>query len=346
MPVYYSELSDDNNQVYLRTYLMRGGTYQFCWHKAVELMLVLKGEIEVYIEGELNNLQENDVLLINSNLGHSIFAKDVESITLIIEISPDYFNRCFFDYDALEINCFSDSVTRHNAVFSQIRFYMAKMISYSMTGNQVNKNSVNIYTAVLVNEIVQNFSVAKAGYSKNKKLNNDATALINAMTYIDQNFSNKISLEEAAKAAGYNRTYLSTLFKKKMGITFNEYVMRVRLKNAVDSLSDISAPVIKVALDNGFSDSKTFIQYIKKYCGKTPEGYRKELAGHPKMNRLYGDSRYVEYPSVEAEEKLTYFKQGFFYNASINERNADKEKVMEKVELYCSKIMETVEGMF
>lgn len=339
---YYSELQLENKEIYLRQYLMKGGTYQFCWHKAVEIMLVLKGEIEVYIEGNSNTLAEGDVLLINSNLGHFIFSKDVNSITLVIEISPEFFRHNYLDIEELPKDFTSNSKTRYNTLFSQIRFYMSNIMFYSMKNTKTDAVSVKAFTVVLISEIIQNSFEKKIKSEQNRKSNNNSVTLQNAMDYIDRNFCNKLSLEEVAKVVGYNRTYLSTVFKRKIGITFNEYVMRVRLKNAVDCLSDIDIPIIDIALNNGFSDSKIFVQYMKKYCGKTPQKYRLELENNPEMSRFYGDNRYVSYLDAEVEHKLQFYKNGNFCSSHKH----DKEEIVGEISRYCNNILNVINDMF
>ena len=68
MEMRYHAMVRQDNQILLEHYLMSGGNYQFCWHKPLELMLVLKGTAEVFAGGRRYLLEQDDMLLINSNL--------------------------------------------------------------------------------------------------------------------------------------------------------------------------------------------------------------------------------------------------------------------------------------
>ena len=47
----------------------------------------------------------------------------------------------------------------------------------------------------------------------------------------------RLSLEDLADYAQYNRTYVSTLFKQMVGINFHEYLTRVRFQHALNDLT-------------------------------------------------------------------------------------------------------------
>ena len=343
---YYSELYSESNEIHLKKYIIRGGTYEFCWHKSIELMLVLKGEIEVFIEGQLNTLQQNDILWMNSNLGHSIFSKDINSIILILEISPEFINNNFINYDDIVINCVSNSVTRNNSIFSQMRLYMAQIMYYAMKDKPIDRLSEKIFTSVLISEIFQNFSSNKPEDIKKKNISMDTSGLEGALDYIDRNYKNKIKLEDVASLSGYNRTYFSTLFRKKLGITFNEYIMRVRLRHAIECLSNLDASIMDIALENGFSDSRTFLRYMKKYCGKTPENYKFQLKRYPEMARLYAVNRYIKYPDTEVENILNTYRKIFVYNSNNKDMTISKNQILKEVEEHCNSIIKVVDSMF
>lgn len=343
---YYSELYSKSNEIHLKKYIIRGGIYEFCWHKSIELMLVLKGEIEVFIEGQLNTLNQNDILWMNSNLGHSIFSKDINSIILVLEISPEFIRDNFINYDDVVINCVSNSITRNNSIFSQMRLYMAQIMYYAMKDKPMDRLSEKTFTSVLISEIFQNFSVDKTEDIKKKDISMDTSGLEGALDYIDRNYKNKILLEDVASLSGYNRTYFSTLFRKKLGITFNEYIMRVRLRHAIECLSNLDTSIMDIALENGFSDSRTFLHYMKKYCGKTPENYRSQLKKYPEMDRLHAINSYIKYPDSEVESIFNTYRKVFVCNSDNEDLTINKSQILKEVEKHCNSIIKVVDSMF
>ena len=97
--------------------------------------------------------------------------------------------------------------------------------------------------------------------------------------YVDENYKNRIVLEELAASTYFvDPSYLSRLFKRKSGMGFAQYVLTVRMEKAKRMLeSDPSLSVADVATEVGFNDYSYFIQMYKKVYGETPGKFR---SGH------------------------------------------------------------------
>ena len=83
----------------------------------------------------------------------------------------------------------------------------------------------------------------------------------------------KLSLEQIAKKIGYNPKYLSHYFKKKMNVSYSEYLRLFRFKYAI-SLFELGISSVKnVALLSGFSDPLYFSNAFKKAIGISPKDF-------------------------------------------------------------------------
>jgi two-component system response regulator YesN len=82
-----------------------------------------------------------------------------------------------------------------------------------------------------------------------------------------------LSLAQIAKEIGYNPKYLSHYFKKKMNVTYSEYLRSFRFKYAI-SLYELGISSVKnVALLSGFSDPLYFSSTFKKAIGISPKEF-------------------------------------------------------------------------
>ena len=79
--------------------------------------------------------------------------------------------------------------------------------------------------------------------SKSKKYR----ALMRVTNYIDEHYSEGVSLEEVADATGISRYYVSHLFKELMDSTFVGYVNELRLNRAAMLLMTTDMPVIEIS---------------------------------------------------------------------------------------------------
>ncbi|WP_077609569.1 helix-turn-helix transcriptional regulator [Clostridium sp. Marseille-P2415] len=85
----------------------------------------------------------------------------------------------------------------------------------------------------------------------------------------------KLTLKELAEYAGDNESYLSSLFKKMVGINFYKYLNRVRMQRAITELLTTDKPIADIAIDNGFSDVKSFNAIFLESFQKRPSEYRR-----------------------------------------------------------------------
>ena len=97
------------------------------------------------------------------------------------------------------------------------------------------------------------------------------------ISYIDEHYQQKIELEEIAKIGGYNVAYTSQFFKRQMGISFVEYVLRLRLRDATTRLTTTDEAIARIASSCGFADIKAFNVAFKKHFNLTPTEYRKQV---------------------------------------------------------------------
>ena len=96
-----------------------------------------------------------------------------------------------------------------------------------------------------------------------------------AKQYVQEHYSQSITLEDVCAATGFSVSYFSALFKKESGEGFSKYLMGVRMEHAKELLQESSLPVTEVCARVGYSDLKHFTQIFKKYTSLSPAQYRK-----------------------------------------------------------------------
>lgn len=89
--------------------------------------------------------------------------------------------------------------------------------------------------------------------------------------YIDANYFLQISVADIAKHVNLNPSYLSRVFKQKMGKTIQEYLISVRLRHAKYMLNKEGKNVTEAALFCGFNSPANFSKCFKKYYNCSPK---------------------------------------------------------------------------
>lgn len=92
--------------------------------------------------------------------------------------------------------------------------------------------------------------------------------------YINENYSEKITLNAIADSVGFSKYYISRLFKQHMGVTIIDYLIKVRLDKAKELLGKGDYSIKQISFMIGYSDPNYFTWSFKKYLGISPIKYR------------------------------------------------------------------------
>ncbi|HHU79331.1 MAG: PocR ligand-binding domain-containing protein [Caldicoprobacterales bacterium] len=99
-----------------------------------------------------------------------------------------------------------------------------------------------------------------------------------AVRYIRENYNENLSLEDVAQKVFISPYYLSHLFREELGITFLEYLTRIRIEEAKKLLQDRSLTIFDISARVGYEDPGYFSKVFKKNMGVSPNQYRKNTA--------------------------------------------------------------------
>ncbi len=96
--------------------------------------------------------------------------------------------------------------------------------------------------------------------------------------YVEQSYSEPISLKKAASIAALESSYFSSYFRAKVGITFTDWLRQVRIRKAMKLMKASDFSITEVAFKVGFGDLRTFERAFKQYTRRTPKEFKKSVA--------------------------------------------------------------------
>lgn len=111
--------------------------------------------------------------------------------------------------------------------------------------------------------------------SRSERENRERKPVLEAIAYMKEHFTEKITLEDVAATIGFNTNYFSELFKKETGENFSNYLLGIRMEKAKQMLRDTKIPVYEIGESVGYKDAKYFSQQFMKVVGVKPAEYRK-----------------------------------------------------------------------
>ncbi len=280
----------------------RVNRYKLHWHKEIEIILVLQGKVSVNVNNQKYELKEDDIFFINSNDIHSTVANG-DNIMVAIQINPDFYYKTFPELQNMRFNFISsEHEEAEGNVYEQMRTYIAEIIkeyNKSAEGYQlVIEGILNSLMALFIRNIPKIDGKEKKGDLTEK----DLPRIKRIMEYVEEHYSEKITLEDIAKNEFLSLFYVSHFFKDKVGLTFQEYLSFVRLHKAVAMLGETDKLISDIAIDNGFPSVKAFNKVFRDFYEVTPSEYRKSQSFnlHEKNDR----HQYMEFDSIKAMNKL------------------------------------------
>lgn len=97
------------------------------------------------------------------------------------------------------------------------------------------------------------------------------------LEYCNSHYRDRLTLEEMEAEFHLNGCYISTIFTKKLGIGFHEYVNSLRLSDACKLLTSTDESITSIAYIVGFSTSRTFNRVFLESLGMPPRDYRRKF---------------------------------------------------------------------
>ena len=98
-----------------------------------------------------------------------------------------------------------------------------------------------------------------------------------AVAFIETHYAERLSVPQIAQAISLNPIYLNRLFKCATGKTISDTLNSYRTERAKELMANRGLTVSEAAAAAGFSETRSFIRFFKKYYGETPGEYKKRL---------------------------------------------------------------------
>jgi len=100
--------------------------------------------------------------------------------------------------------------------------------------------------------------------------------LVEIKNYLDEHYTDKISLDDLAERFFINKFYLSKIFKETYGTTVNNYLISKRITRAKQLLRFTDMTVEEIGVAIGMGDANYFSRMFRKVEGSSPSEYRKQ----------------------------------------------------------------------
>ena len=243
------------------------------WHREPEIVYVMEGRAECSHNGESQLVEQGDFILFNSEDVHLVRPVGESSCSLLSMIfSLEYIKMFRNSVDGILFDLESDKdvKVKINSLLGEIAKSFENKSNYNSLLQIAYVN--HIYYLILEHCVCYKRLPASSGLPKR-----DFSYAKTAISYINENYTREITLDEISMIVNLSPSYFSKYFKKVTQISYSEYLANLRLENAINFMLTRNATVSAAAFENGFANVKSFITRCKTVYGCTPAQYKKKL---------------------------------------------------------------------
>jgi len=283
-----------------------------------------------------------DSIIISPQVGHATLALEEDTTALVIHVGKDFFQQFDPNFGMYQFVVRSDKSNRHNSFFTSLRHHAAMMMLIKANGESpINRMWLEHHYLALASEVYDEINAVKSIYVHSKPVDMTVATFDKMIAYIDENYQQKIELEDIAKIGGYNVNYTSQFFKRQLGVSFLEYLLRLRLREATVRLVNSEDGVAHIASSCGFADIKAFNVAFKKHFHTTPSEYRKQAKELGRKTKLHDWKEIIstqEEDIIEVLQSWLPYEHDTRHKLELEEANQKLQDVRAQLEVVVRKL--------
>lgn len=247
------------------------------WHDEFEIIYVRSGFLTVSISGESYIGKTGEAFVVSPGNLHLMGSQSdtVDYYTFLFPLKYISFRTDdMLDEKLLEplnsghlMICPRVKDTAKELCEQLIKIYEAK------NDESESKITTQVRTKIILLQFI--LEMWKKGFVIENDTSGRNTVEKEMVSYIQQNFTGKISLREFGEQFHLSEKYISRYFKEHFHITLSQYVTYLRLEHAKQLLQDTDIPVTDVAMQSGYQNVSYFIRSFQKAYAVSPLKYRK-----------------------------------------------------------------------
>ncbi len=265
MKVYFEAFRDRDNQIHIIS--LKHKSFAAHFHSNIEVMYVESGELEVEINGEKRVLQKGGVAVAESYAVHSFAATEDADIRIaIIPVMrvPDFSQR---HRNLTFASPFLEACPRSEEMGMLFR-------SFAATLDRRRSPMITKGFAYLLLGMLTDALGTVPAHHRSK----DGVAVVGQMLrYMDEHYTEPLTLERMAVEMGYHKDYLSRVFNDTIHTGFCRYLSTMRLRYAVQLIRTTDLSLEEISDRAGFGNPHSFYDTFKQTYRCTPGQYRKRI---------------------------------------------------------------------
>lgn len=262
-------LEQRRNELCAYTHCFESGSFVLHYHENIEMCQVIDKPCDFLVDGETISAEPGDIIIINEYVVHRFLVKHKNTHVRIVQFPL----KAILNINAKQLplkNHIKSSELQAIPQLNEKLKTLFNMMEQEYKAKNIADNfffcGLTLSVYFLLSKYFEADSYARQGKKRDE--------LYKILEYVNANYKEDINVKQIAEHFFIPRGKLSQLFKVYSGMSLNEYINSIRIKNANELLAQ-GETVSVAALESGFQSIRTFNNTYKEIMGITPTDFVK-----------------------------------------------------------------------
>ena len=235
-------------------------------HQYAELAICLGAPLKITVDGHTEELTKGNAAFVFPFQPHSYHSSCINDLALFVfspSMIPDFFNNT------------TDKVGV-GSVFTPKESTILMLRDRIFEKGDFELFDIKGCIYLMLSDFLENTELCESSQ--------DSSIAVGVVDYVNKHITEKITLQNIAKALGYNPNYLSQRIGDLFGINLCSLISNIRADKAKYLLIETKKAGLEICYECGFGSERSFHRQFKEITGCTPKEYRAKYAV-AKINR-------------------------------------------------------------
>lgn len=242
----------------------------------LRIIRVIEGEAELIISQKNYKLGENDIMVLN-NLTPRQFTKNSDKF--IFDVFA--FSPMILKNDSLHLSLFYSKPNSFNPVIGENSPDFNNLNSLldilkDRIARNCSHNSISSLICAISSVITESCFNSSGVFESNEHIGGSLEIVSGAIKYILENINEPINVSILANEFNISREYFSRIFKKYVGITPSEFIIKCKIDNVIHIIRYYNMNILDAAMEGGFNSSSGFYKAFHLVYKTSPKKFLKK----------------------------------------------------------------------
>ncbi len=247
------------------------------WHDELEIIYINRGNATFRINDVNHEVHQGQALVINSGELHWAYTQNQSGCSYFAIV----FNTCFLELPSRDISqrnyinplCFNEYnlnslIDGESTPSKELLGIVEKIIDKNNSMSAGYELATKAYLLLFLSLHIENKLLTPVTLSTVTKKNTQR--IKNVLSYIDMNYTQKITVEDLAQVINVSKYHFCRLFKTYTGLSPIEYINMIRINKAEELLRTSDCTITETAFEVGFENLSYFTRQFKRHKGILP----------------------------------------------------------------------------